>query len=736
MQKLFLTVVFLAFMFPLKAQQVALTILCNNDQSTIPYAHICTENLVTGEKSYQLTDIHGKATITVSDTSLVSVSFVGYQTLFDTLAVAVAEKKYYLNKTGFNLEEVVVTGQYKAVPSDKSIYDITLLDKNLIEQKAATNLAGLLSNELNIDISHDPSTGTGLKMQGISGENVKILIDGVPVIGRLNGNIDLSQLDLSNVDHIEIVEGPMSVIYGSNALAGVINIITKDNKYARFKANATTHYESVGTYNANTNLAFNRNRNSFTINAGRNFFAGFDTAPATRSMEYKPKEQYNAGLTYAFRTSDFEVKSKVDFFREHLLDRSNLVTTPYNIRGFDTWYYTLRANANMQLRHELSEHSAYTFLGAYSYYDRTREKYLKDMTTLETNLTAAPSDHDTTRFDAVVARGTYHFTSDDSRFEIQAGFDFNREKGEGKRMKNGEETIGDYAVFTGIIWNITPDFVVQPGLRVAYNTKYDAPLVPSLNMKYTYNSLNFRASYARGFRAPSLKELYLYFYDSNHQIEGNDNLQAEYSHNFNFSSDYALTWGNSKFETGIKAFYNSIENMITLVQVDPENELHYQNENVGHFETIGGELNIKYKYLPYVSLSAGFIRMGRTDFYDDDNFIFSNNFNSELTVYGFKNTASFGLFYKYNGKYPFYTYYDDLELNYLSAYHDLDCTLSKSFRHKLLVLSVGVKNIFDNVRINSSTANTGSHGSSTSASSLAGWGRTYFASLKINIVKY
>jgi outer membrane receptor for ferrienterochelin and colicins len=71
---------------------------------------------------------------------------------------------------------------------------------------------------------------------------------------------------------------------------------------------------------------------------------------------------------------------------------------------------------------------------------------------------------------------------------------------------------------------------------MAYNTKYKAPIVPSINFKYSWgDNHNLRFSYARGFRAPSLKELYLFFIDSNHEIEGNPDLKAENSNSFNFS---------------------------------------------------------------------------------------------------------------------------------------------------------------------------------------------------------
>jgi outer membrane receptor for ferrienterochelin and colicins len=72
--------------------------------------------------------------------------------------------------------------------------------------------------------------GSSVSINGISGEGVKILVNGVPMVGRIDGKIDISQINLTNVERIEIVKGPQSVIYGTDALGGVINIITKEQK--------------------------------------------------------------------------------------------------------------------------------------------------------------------------------------------------------------------------------------------------------------------------------------------------------------------------------------------------------------------------------------------------------------------------------------------------------------------------------------------------------------------------
>ncbi len=719
------------------ANSQTIVIVQDKHKQPIPYAHICTQNLLSGAKNYLVTDKTGQASVYIQEKSIISVSYIGFATIIDTISAVEQKLEYQLTEKGFDVDEVVITGQHKPVCADKSIYRIKLIDETVIQKKAANNMAELLSNELNINILHDPSTGAGLQLQGISGQNVKILIDGVPVIGRLDGNIDLTQLPLSNVDHIEIVEGPMSVIYGSNALAGVINIITKDNKYAKFKSSIDAYYESVGVYNANGNISFRKNKNSLILTGGRNFFAGFDPDTATRSAEYKPKEQYNATATYSYLGNKLNIKFKNDIFKERLLNRSNLIRTPYSIKGYDTWFYTFRANSGIQIDHSFNQNASFNFLASYSYYNRSKLRYLKDMTNLETTLTQGEEDHDTTMFDAVVTRGVYNWHTKNEKFSIQAGFDINYEHGTGKRMKNTEESIADYAIFTGIKWNITPVFIFQPGFRAAYNTKYNAPVVPSANLKYSFEKLNFRISYARGFRAPSLKELYLFFYDSNHQIEGNADLKAEYSHNFNFSTGFNPDFGQNTLKFTLKAFYNNIDNMITLVQVDPENDLHYSNQNIGHFESLGGELNVEYQFFPYIKLQAGFSRLGRTDFYNEKTFIFNNNFNANLFINFWKNTAAFSVFYKLFGEYPFYTFYDDaLKLNYLDMYQNLDISISKNFRNKNITISSGVKNLFNNTIISGAAGTGGAHGTSSGVSSLAGWGRTFFIGLKYNFTKY
>jgi len=702
----------------------------------VPFCHICCENKETGKQQYHVGDINGEALVPLTDNVILSVSAMGYKNYLQTNHGTGDLLEIRLKPSYFGLDEVVVTGQYKPVSVDKSIYNIKFIGQRSIENQAANTMAELLSKELNFRINNDPSTGASLDLQGISGENVKILVDGVPVIGRLDGNIDLSQLNLDNVDHIEIVEGPMSVIYGSNALAGVVNIITRENKYSRFKAGLNGYYESVGVYNLNGNLDTKWKNHTLSLVGGRNFFGGYSLVDTSRRQEWKPKEQYNAGASYSFRKERTSLRYKIDFFRENLLDRSELFP-PYYEKGYDTWFNTTRFNNSLHFNQQLKAGNNIHLLAAYSYYDRRKTKYLKDLTTLDTVMIPNPEEHDTSTFHSITARGGFNHALEDGKLDYQFGFDLNTEFGSGKRIENGEEMMGDYALFASLQWHISRQLTFQPALRYSYNTKYESPLTPSLNLKYELNKSIFRASYARGFRAPSLKELYLQFYDSNHQIEGNDELVAETSHNFDLTYSSNTSISNTPLEIQARGFYNIIQDRISLVQVDPDNPLHYRNENTDHFESVGTDVSLGSYPLKNLAVDAGISYIGRRDsYYQSDDFVFSTSAIFNMSLKFLNGKANANLFYKYSGKYPVHSYVsdDEIGLYYLDAWHNLDLNLSVRFFRQQLRLSTGVKNLLDNTQLQGTSGGSG-HGGGDAASSLVGWGRTFFLGINYNFTK-
>jgi len=115
-----------------------------------------------------------------------------------------------------DLEGVVVTGQYKPQSVKNSVYQVRTISKEKIQKQGATKLQDVLNNELNIRFSQDAATGgSNVTMMGLSGQNVKILLDGLPLLGRqgANNEININQIDINSIERIEIVEGPMSVVY-------------------------------------------------------------------------------------------------------------------------------------------------------------------------------------------------------------------------------------------------------------------------------------------------------------------------------------------------------------------------------------------------------------------------------------------------------------------------------------------------------------------------------------------
>ena len=238
--KIFYVFLLVCLLVPLtvSGQEHTISILDQKTGEGVAYAHVCLESPDGSKSDYYLTDDDGSARCMIQVPVILAVSFVGYETLYDTIYEA-RDYTFQLKPTVFNMNEVVVTAQYTPERADKSIYKVNLISSRQIEEKSANNLNDLLGSELNFRVAQDGALGSQLSIQGLSGEHIKFLIDGVPVIGRMNGNIDISQLNLYNVDHVEVIEGPMSVVYGSNALAGVINIITKQNMNGSVRANAS-----------------------------------------------------------------------------------------------------------------------------------------------------------------------------------------------------------------------------------------------------------------------------------------------------------------------------------------------------------------------------------------------------------------------------------------------------------------------------------------------------------------
>lgn len=337
----------------------------------VPFAHVCFQPLNGESLQHAVTSEKGTVVNPVTTRSVVAISYIGYETRFDTLDPG-ASATLSLKPKIQEMNEVVVTAQYAPQRVDQSIYKVKVINSRQIEQKAANNLNDLLSSELNIRVSQDGALGTSMSLQGLSGEHVKFLIDGVPVIGRMNGNIDISQLNLYNVDHIEVIEGPMSVVYGSNALAGVVNIITKENKNTRLSAFAKGYLESAGIYDFSLGASYKVKDHVVSFSGGRYFFDGYSDNDSLRSVRWKPKRQYFLDGYYLYSRPKFKIKVSSSWFDEKLQSKGNLMP-PYYETAFDSYFLTSRSTDKIEINQKIREYRYINLMASYSFYQRKKK---------------------------------------------------------------------------------------------------------------------------------------------------------------------------------------------------------------------------------------------------------------------------------------------------------------------------------------------------------------------------
>lgn len=647
------------------------------------------------------------------------------------------------------LNPVVVTGEYNPNSVENSVHTIKVIDAKRIEAQGAVNLKDVLVNETNIQLSQDGILGSSMAMQGISGQNIKIMIDGVPVIGRLDGSIDISQINLDNIARIEIVEGPLSVNYGTDALGGTINLISKKNGKNKLRVEGNTYYESVGQYNLNGSINYGFKKSNINISGGRNYFDGWSNGEAytllpiatladtSRTKTWKPKEQYFGKVKYQYKTKKWLLSPYLDYFQEEITNRG-YPRKPYYQTAFDETYKTYRFNQGLYFKGELGKYFTVEGVAAHNNFRREKNTWVKDLTSLEQELSENETAQDTSVYDTYMSRSTFVYHKDSALVNYQFGYDVNYETAKGRRVIAGVQDYADIALFGSVQVNLGKHVIVKPGLRVIYNTAYDAPLVPSLNVKWDVKSVTFRGSYARGFRAPSLKELYYEFVDINHNILGNSELLAESSNNFQLNGAYKKVFKKQVLKIKVGTYYNRITDQITLA-LNGETQ-NYSYVNIDELTTKGINTNWSLQ-LDGLTINAGATYNGvlynlNAETVNLSEFIFNTEVNGSIQYKIPKTGVSANVFYKYTGE-STAIYLDENE-NVLEgvtqSFNTMDFSLTRAFWQKRINLSVGAKNIFDVSNITSTTSLGGVH-SGGSGSVLKAWGRSYFVSLKFNFTK-
>lgn len=648
-----------------------------------------------------------------------------------------------------NLDEVIVTGQYKPQSLKKSVYQVQVINKERIKLSGATNVQQVLNNQLGFRFSSDNTLGTtDVQLMGMSGRNVKILLDGVPMIDRGDTRESLNQVDINTIERIEIVEGPMSVSYGTDALAGVINIITKKLTKDELSVSAKLQEETAGNeYHAfnykgvhiqNININYKKRNWGFTAGGTHNDAGGFGGDAYGRDKDWKPKEQWLGNFKAGYSNNKFNLYYRLDGVNETIVSRGPITQ---NYKSKDQQYITDRFMHQLQGDLKLSNKLQMSVVAAYTDYKRKTKTTVHDFQKNTDELSSLAGEQDRAKLNSFVFRNTFGYQAS-AKVSLQAGIDINSENASGERIA-GDKTITDYALFISSEIKPTAAINIRPGLRFIKNSVYNAPpVIPSLNTKFRLNKeLDLRLSYGYGFRAPALRELYFIFIDANHNLVGNPDLKAEYSNSFNGS----LSWTPAqlhaiKFNTTLGGFYNEFKNQINLVP-NPADPNVYSYYNIDHSKTIGTSIDnrIAYKNL---QASVGFIYSAyAASFEEDKNYIKEDkrdflwtpevNTNVTYTIRPIKTTL--GLFYKFVGAKPAFVpgtlnNQQAIILTKVSAYHFADFTATSVF-NRYISTTIGVKNLFDVTNVNNTAVSSGIHNSGGARA--IGYGRSFFIGLNL-----
>lgn len=697
-------------------------------------------------KAIAVTNDKGIVDVNINAPFIIRTNHVAYIDKTDT--VTQSQKTIHLRTMEYGLNELVVTGQFVPTLSEKSLFKVNTIHQERIEKQGASNLEEILSKELNINFSRDNATGSsGLSLQGISGQNVKVLVDGVPMTGRsgVSNEIDINQINLNGIERIEIVEGPMAVNYGADALAGVVNIITRKSQKSKVAAELNLHSESVGDqfsffedgiHNPSLIVGVQAAESLMLQAEGRiNYFGGWIGSGSDRNRQWYPKTQYFVSGLARYNKGNFNMHYRLDFLNEILenlgeINDNNPLKDP---TATDENYVTHRWMHQLQGNYSIKAWKG-DFALSYSDYQRLTRQFQTNIVTSKKNNSSVK---DEVLFNNYFLRNTIASPLK-GWGQIQLGLEANVELASGTKLNEGEKSATKVGLFASGEFN-AGHWKIRPGLRYEYNSIYSSIPTPSLHIKYQINpNFHFRIGYGRGFRAPSLRELYHEFIDTNHNILGNPDLQPEYSHSFN--ADLAYEFLSINFTPSISGFYNHIDNQITFItpiENNPENVTTYINAL--KFKTTGINLKNHWRNKNF-QINAGLSYIGRYQRLSEETnevepFVFSWEVNWISTYTFNKINLDFSAFYKYTGPVSEYRLVnrdgDSVpKMQQIDGFHWMDLTLAK--RWPMLTATAGVKNLLDLQSINNSFSTGGAHADASGSTSIS-YGRSYFVKLTFKL---
>lgn len=737
MRKVFITSIFLAIISSAYAQ---VRVSINDHQTGEPLEGVSVYN----KQNHHTAISNAQGTVEIKFEKFplqLLLSHIGYQTREVEISQA-GVYNFQLYPSVEQFEDIVVTGQFEPQSVSKSVFKVRTISMETMRARGAARLQDVLNTELNFRFSTDAALGVSrIEVQGLSGQNVKVLVNGLPLVGRqgTENAIDINQININTIERVEIIEGPMSTMYGADALAGVINIITKKPEEDKLTGSVRIHEENIGSEYSffkkgihQENIALQYKSKFFYAMAdiGHNYSGGWKGDSTAREKTYHPKKQWLANGTVGAQFDNWNVSYRLDVLHEDLYNPAQFV---FN-KATDQNYLTKRYMHQLQGMATLSDKISLNTSVAYTDFTRRTQTVQVDKVTGEETLSLGAGQLDTTKYNGLTFRTTLQYRIN-NYIQVQPGVEINYESGSGGRLAKGTHAIHDYAAFLSAEVKPFSFLTIRPGFRFVKNSVYQAPpVLPSINTKFQFSERHdFRLSYGRGFRAPSLRELYFFFHDSSHKIDGNPDLEAELSHSYNASWNWQVVkktlW---QYQLSLSGFYNDVDNMIDDILKPNSTTTTYGNIN--KFKTQGLTLINNVSIAHFTGSIGGGITGRYNQYYEEggneDKFTWSPEVNGSVSYLFARAGVTANVYYKFTGITPRYVQgASEVYLAKTEAYHWADFSIQKTFFSKLSAV-VGSRNLFDVTRILTTAVSSSIHGGN-GVSPLSS-GRSYYVTITYN----
>lgn len=535
-----------------------------------------------------------------------------------------SEIDFELKPKGYCTGNIVVTGSWNEKELESAPLPTTIVAKEDIVESAVLRLDEILSEETGMTIVDDH--GKGIQIQGLDADYALILIDGQPIVGREGGVLDLDRLALGNIKRVEIVKGPSSSLYGSNALAGVINLIT-DKPVKSFSFSGNLRYGSQNKTGVNSNIQYKSDNEKLRMGIFLDRVAtdGYAEGDITLGKIIPEYSNYTGSANIEYDISD-KTQAGLNFRYNYEKQNNNfMVTEDARDLIIDEEAYLNDLGATLNLKHTFNEYVNVkaTYYKA-SYKTEIDDLYSKDSEVY--NQYSFEQGFDKIEAQSNIIPGESHL--------ITIGAGYSPESVEADRIAEGRREASLLYCYLQEDWLPYKDVNIIVSARYDSHSDYASRLSPGIAASWkAFNGLILRGSIGSGFKAPSFQQLYLdwsnpiagysvfgvaYFPEvfAKMNAEGlieetlidpskTKELKPEYSLSFNIGLSY--DWTNI-LDFRINAFRHYLKDMINTqaIAVKTNGAQVFTYFNLDRVSTQGLEANIKFDPIWNFSLQLGY----------------------------------------------------------------------------------------------------------------------------------